>query len=55
MYAHGCIINCKFPDGFSTWRCNQILRSLIYPTLEEFSYIKPEEEMQKEIESKYGE
>ena len=55
MYAHGCIINCKFPDGFSTWRCNQIMRSLIYPTLEEFSYIKPEEEMQKEIESKYGE
>ena len=54
MYAHGCIINCKFPNGFSVWRCKEIIRSIIYPTLEEFGYVMPEEQMQKEIISRHG-
>lgn len=51
---HCCIVNCNFPPGFPKWRGKNMLRNLIYPTLEEFGYVLPESDLQTKINNRFG-
>lgn len=55
MHLHCCVIECKFPDSYPHWKCREIIRDQILPTLHEFGYILPEPELQKRINDSCGE
>lgn len=55
MHLHCCIVECKFPDNYPHWKCRDSMRDNILPTLHEFGYILPEEELQRRIIETCGE
>ena len=50
---HCCIITCKIPEDMPRYYGKQLMRSLIYPTLEEFGYVLPEGDLQQKINGRY--
>lgn len=50
---HCCIITCKIPLDMPSYYGRQLIRSLVYPTLEEFGYVLPEGDLQEKIDRRY--
>ena len=52
---HCCIITCKIPEDMSIYYGKQLIKSLVYPTLDEFGYVLPEGDLQQKINTRHEE
>jgi hypothetical protein len=50
---HCCIITCKIPQDMSFYTGKHLMRSFVYPTLEEFGYVLPEGDLQEKVNRRY--
>ena len=50
---HCCIITCKIPQDMSLYTGKHLMRSFIYPTLDEFGYVLPEGDLQEKVNRRY--
>lgn len=51
---HCCIISCKIPRDMPSDIGADIIKSFVYPTLNEFGYVLPEPEIQRKINRRFG-
>ena len=52
---HHCVINCKIPMDMPYHYARHAIRVILFPVLEEFGYVIPEEDLQQRLEKRYGE
>lgn len=51
---HCCIISCQIPSDMPDDIGANVIKSFIYPTLNEFGYVLPESDIQCKINSRFG-
>ena len=52
---HCCIINVKIPSDMSPLYGKRTVMGIVYPVLDEFGYVLPEEDLQQKLNSRYSE
>ena len=52
---HHCVITCKIPSDMPYHYARHQIKMIIFPILDEFGYVIPEEDLQRRLQGRFGE